>query len=159
MPKIYSTSFVNSDSQSVYLTYPKLTCEIPHSLCHDPRQAPYTPNIPRTLSHDLRQVMLHNVIDIFKSPTNKKWGVQWNPLMFPVESSHLLDNPLMIWPITAYLLIFLYFYFYVEPWDRGTFFKWPLSRKGQEATKGCPLNRGSVAGELLTILSTLVISP
>ena len=53
----------------------------------------------------------------------------------------------MIWPITAYLLIFLYFYFYVEPWDRGTFFKWPLSRKGQEAAKGCPLNRGSVAGE------------
>ena len=29
----------------------------------------------------------------------------------------------------------------------GTFFKWPLSRKGQEAAKGCPLNRGSVAGE------------
>ena len=58
MPKIYSTSFVNSDSQSVHLTYQKPTCEIPHSLCHDPRQAPYTSNnnyIPRTLSYDLRQ--------------------------------------------------------------------------------------------------------
>ena len=49
--KIYSTSFVNSDSQSVHLTYRKPTCEIPNSLCHDPRQAPYTSNIPRTLSH------------------------------------------------------------------------------------------------------------
>ena len=55
MPKIYSTSLVNSDSQTVHLTYHKPTCEIPHSLCHDPRQAPYTSNIPRTLSHDLRQ--------------------------------------------------------------------------------------------------------
>ena len=143
----------------------------------------------------------------------------------PLESSHLLDNPLMIWPIAAYIeditwprgdtkflfecwkifhewaqrtieintneipnhfilivfwcerrdllcshskgdiytcednmlfsrvkisrfarkltwyfiavyiiIIFLYFNFYVEPWDRGTFFKWPL-------------NKGSVAGE------------
>ena len=46
------------------------------------------------------------------------------------------------------LLIFFYFNFYVEPWNRGTFFKWPLSRKGQEAAKGCPLNRGSVPGEV-----------
>ena len=55
----------------------------------------------------------------------------------------------MIWPIAAYyLFIYLfYFNFYVEPWDRGTFFKWPLSRKGQEAAKACPLNWGSVAGE------------
>ena len=56
MPKIHSTSFVNSDtSQSLHLTYRKSACERPHSLCHDPRQAHYTPNIPRTLSHDLRQ--------------------------------------------------------------------------------------------------------
>ena len=27
------------------------------------------------------------------------------------------------------------------------FFQVALSRKGQEAAKGCPLNRGSVAGE------------
>ena len=55
--------------------------------------------------------------------------------MFPVEYSHLLDNPVMIWPIA------------VKAWDRGTFFKCLLSRKEQEAAKGCPLNRGSVAGE------------
>ena len=55
--------------------------------------------------------------------------------MFPVEDSHLLDNPVMIWPIA------------VEPWDRGTLFKWPLSRKGQDAAKSCPLIRGSVTGE------------
>ena len=52
----------------------------------------------------------------------------------------------MIWPIAAYYFFF-YFNFYVEPWDRETFFKSPLSRKGQEAAKSCPLNRGSVAGE------------
>ena len=40
------------------------------------------------------------------------------------------------------LLIFLYFNFYVEPWDRETFLKWLLSRKGQEAAKRCPRNRG-----------------
>ena len=59
IPKIYSTSFGNSNTQSVHLSYWKPTCEIPHSLQlslrHDPRQAPYTSNIPRTLSHDLRQ--------------------------------------------------------------------------------------------------------
>ena len=65
--------------------------------------------------------------------------------MFPVESSHLLDNPLTIWPITAYF--FFYFKCYVEPWQRGTFFKRPLSGKGLEAAKCGPLNRGSVAGE------------
>ena len=54
----------------------------------------------------------------------------------------------MIWPIA------------VEPWDRGTFFKWPLSRKGQEAAKGCPLNRGSVAGEFTdNFVHPIVISP
>ena len=66
--------------------------------------------------------------------------------MFPVESSHLLDNPLTIWPIAAYYFFF-YFNFYVELWNRGTFLKWPHSRKRQEAAKACPLNRGSVAGE------------
>ena len=33
-----------------------------------------------------------DIIDIFKSPTNKKREVQWNPLMFPVGSSHSLDK-------------------------------------------------------------------
>ena len=41
MPKIYSTSFVSPpDLPEAYLG-------IPHSLCHDPTEAPYTPNIPR----------------------------------------------------------------------------------------------------------------
>ena len=51
----------------------------------------------------------------FKSPTNKKRGVQWNPLMFPVESSHLLDNPLMIWPVAAYFFFFFTLTFMLNP--------------------------------------------
>ena len=51
-PLVLSTATV---SQSTLISYRKPTCEMPHSLCHDPRQAPYTSNIPRTLSHDLRQ--------------------------------------------------------------------------------------------------------
>ena len=37
------------------MSYWKPAWEIPHSLWPDPRQAPYTSNIPRTLSHALRQ--------------------------------------------------------------------------------------------------------
>ena len=55
IPKIYSTSFVKSNTQSVHMSYWKPACEIPHPLWPDPRQAPYTSNIPRTLSHALRQ--------------------------------------------------------------------------------------------------------
>ena len=35
-------------------------------------------------------------------PRIRNEGVQLNSLMFPVESSHLLDNPLTIWHIAAY---------------------------------------------------------
>ena len=49
-----------------------------------------------------------DIIDIFKSPTNKKREVQWNPLMFPVGSSHSLDKSLMIWPIAAYCFFFFF---------------------------------------------------
>ena len=46
-----------------------------------------------------------DIIDIFKSPTNKKREVQWNPLMFPVGSSHSLDKSLMIWPIALTFML------------------------------------------------------
>ena len=70
--------------------------------------------------------------------------------MFPVESMSFIGQ--QSYDLACFcLLIFLYCNFYVEPWERGTFFKWPLSRKGQEASKGCPLNRGSIAGEFTDI--------
>ena len=39
-------------------------------------------------------------------PRIRNEGVQLNSLMFPVESSHLLDNPLTIWHIAAYYFFF-----------------------------------------------------
>ena len=89
--------------------------------------------------------MLHNRIDFLSHPriineesSGIHWCFQWNLVIIGQPSYDL-----------AYccILIFLYLNFYVEPWERGVFFKWPLSRKRQEGAKGCPLNRGSVAGE------------
>ena len=67
------------------------------------------------------------------------WCFQWNLVIY--------WTTLLRFGLLLPTIFFFYFNFYVELWNRGTFFKWPHSRKGQEAAKACPLNRGSVAGE------------
>ena len=134
--------FVNSDSQSVHLTYRKPTCKILHSLCHHPRQAPYTPNIPHTLSHDLRQECYRQLLSHPRIRNEESSGIHWC-----FQFNLVIYWTALLWFGLLLPTFFFYFNFYVEPWDRETVFKWPLSRKGQEGAKGFPLNRGSVAGE------------
>ena len=97
-----------------------------------------------------------DIIDIFKSPTNKKREVQWNPLMFPVGSSHSLDKSLMIWPIAAYCFFFFFFYFnfYVKPWDRETFSSGHSQERDKRPLKVVHSIEVLLQVNLLTILST-----
>ena len=71
-----------------------------------------------------------DIIDIFKSPTNKKREVQWNPLMFPVGSSHSLDKSLMIWPIAAYCFFFFFTLTFMLNPGTGKLFQVTTLKKG-----------------------------
>ena len=76
--------------------------------------------------------------------------------MFPVESSHLLDNPLMIWPIAAYFFC-LTLTFMLNPGTGKLFSSGHSQEREKRPLKVVHAIEVLLQMKLLTILSTLVI--
>ena len=77
--------------------------------------------------------------------------------MFPVESSHLLDNPLMIWPIAAYYFFFTLI-FTLNPGTGKLFSSGHSQERDKRPLKVVHSIEVLLQVNLLTILSTLVIT-